>query len=243
MIVSHDRRFIFLLPWKTASQTILARLDQFNQSKYGRRFEFNPVLKRIVSPHLTRADFECLPESQHGYFTAAFVRNPYDRVYSGFHQLQRDIATHPGVTFSSTMVKSLILEQLREIDNQIKAASSNFDDWVASIKDWQILEQGRNTSFPLYPCHYWTHFDAKSVIDFVGMVETFEDDFRKFCQACDLDSVFQINENISELNPASSRQDIGYRYTDRMSRQSIQTINQLFEKDFELFEYPMIGRS
>ena len=91
MIISHAKRFVMLLPWKTASQTMVLRLSQYNESPYNRFFYFNAHLNRVVHQHITCADFACLPESKLGYFLASYVRNPYDRAYSGFRQLQKDI--------------------------------------------------------------------------------------------------------------------------------------------------------
>jgi hypothetical protein len=240
MIVSHKKKFIMLLPWKTASQTLYARLEDYDESQYGGTFEFNPFLNRIVSPHLTRADLQALPESRLGYFTASFVRNPYDRVYSGFRQLQRDVATHPSSTFPSHMVRGLILQQLDDIERQIGLAGNDFDNWVRLIEEVQVLEQGRNPCFALFPAYYWTHFGGQKAVDFVGKVETFEADLRRFCDHVGITSLPTTNKNVVELNPASSLGYIGYKYVDRMSAHAVNKINRLFEKDFELFGYTKI---
>ena len=90
MIVSHAKQFVLMAPWKTASSTSHATLGHYNESPYDRGFHWNPTLGRVVHQHLTLADLLALPEGQLGYKIGAFVRNPYDRAYSGFMQLQRD---------------------------------------------------------------------------------------------------------------------------------------------------------
>jgi len=240
MIVSHKHKFIVLLAWKTASQTLLARLHDYNESEYGSFFEFNSILNRVVSPHITCADLKSLPESQLKYFSASFVRNPYDRVYSGFHQLRRDVKLQRKGKFSSPMVQRLIMSQLQEIETQMAKSDGDFDQWVSLLDELQIIEQGHNTSFVLHPSHYWTHFNKTQMVDFIGKVETFETDFGKFCNFCGLRNVLNINENVTELNPATSHAANGYRYIDRMSKKTIDKINYLFKKDFELFDYLMI---
>ncbi len=73
-----------MAPWKTASSTVAQRLGKYNESSYSLFYEFNPYLNRVVHQHLTRAELASFPEGKGAYRVAAFVRNPYDRVYSGF---------------------------------------------------------------------------------------------------------------------------------------------------------------
>ena len=115
MIISHAHAFILLAPWKTASSTCHARLGEYNESSYNRFFHFNADLQRVVHQHLTYAEYLCLPESKLGYVTAAFVRNPYDRVYSGFLQVQRDVVAQPKIETEDPWVKRLMLAQIAEV--------------------------------------------------------------------------------------------------------------------------------
>jgi hypothetical protein len=240
MLISHQHRFVMFLPWKTASQTMVARLEPFNESPYSRFFDFNPHLNRVVHQHITCADFCCLPEHKLGYALASFVRNPYDRVYSGFRQLKKDIADQPLVQYPSDWIRRLVQEQLAANEAQIKEAEGDFNDWVSLLDEGQILEQGRNTNFPLHPSHYWTHLAGRTFADFVGRVESFEADFARFCQLVGLSQLPQINTNVVELSQSSSLGDVGYRYVDRMSAESIQKINSMFAEDFDLFGYSRV---
>jgi len=225
------------LPWKTASQTIAARLGHLNDSPYSRFFAFNPHLNRVVHQHMTCADFLCLPESRLPYLSASFVRNPYDRVYSGFRQIQKDIAQQPAAQFPSPWIRNLVMKQLAENYAQLVKSNNDFDRWVALIEDEQIYEQGRNTNFPLHPAHYWTHIAGKAVVDFVGKVENFDADFKKFTTLADISDAPEINANTVELTTRASSDQTGYRYVDRMGSDSIRKINKLFTDDFDLFNY------
>jgi hypothetical protein len=240
MIISHSKKFVMFLPWKTASQTILARLENFNESPYSRFFSFNSHLNRVVHQHLTCSDFNCLPEVNLGYFSASFVRNPYDKVYSGFRQLQKDIEQQPLMKFESPWVKELVLTQLTENTKMLAKANYNFDNWVELIDEYKIFEQGRNTNFPLHPAHYWTHIAGKKVVNFIGKVETFETDIRKFSQMIGVGNLPIINSNVLELDTLETLGTNQYRYVDRMNQASIKKINLLFKKDFELFSYNKI---
>jgi hypothetical protein len=241
MIISHSKKFIMFLPWKTASQTMAERLSGFNESTYNRFFNFNPYLNRVIHQHLTCADFLGLPEAQHGYFLASFVRNPYDRVYSGFIQLKRDIAHQPNLKFHKPWVRDLVMSQLNENHEMLKKANHDFDDWVDLLEEHQVYEQGRNTNLPLHPAHYWTHIAGSQFVDFIGKVETFESDIGTFGDLVGIVDLPKTNSNVTELDAQSTDGPKGYRYADRMRPSSIRKINALFERDFELFDYQKIA--
>lgn len=242
MIISHQKRFVMLLPWKTASQTMVVRLIPYNESPYDSYFHFNPQLNRVVHQHMTLADYRCLPESRLGYFAAAFVRNPYDRVYSGFRQLQKDLETQPELPYPDPWIRDLVMRQLSENLSQLREAEYRFDRWLELVADEQVYEAGRNTNFPLHPAHYWTHQGGRRAVDFIGRVETFEADFERFRKKVRIGTLARENANVVDLEGGASANLHGYRYVDRMNPRSVEKINRLFAADFDLFGYPRVGR-
>ncbi len=236
MIISHQRRFVMLAPWKTASSTAHHRLRPYNESPYSRFYHYNPYLQRVVHQHLTYAEYQCLPESRLGYYTGAFVRNPYDRVYSGFLQLQRDLEAQPGSDFPAPWIRSLVLRQLAENRAQLAAAAFEFDGWWRLVEEHQIYDIGRNSSFPLHPAFFWTGLGGRRNVDFVGRVESFEQDFASFCAQAGLDPPEAASVNVTGAPPATG-EDAAPRHLGRMSAYSISKINALFANAFELFGY------
>jgi hypothetical protein len=190
-----------------------------------------------VHQHITYADFALLPESREGLFTGAFVRNPYDRVYSGFLQLQRDVREQPSAPFPRPWIKAMVMRQLADNYAQLAAGNFDFDNWFSLVEEYQIYEAGHNSSFPLYPSHYWTGVDRRRNVDFVGKTENFEPDFDAFCQEIGLRPPRErANANVSGL--VSDSQMMGRpRYAHLMKAASISKINTLFDADFELFGY------
>ena len=78
MIISHAKRFVVLRPWKTASNTLTARLTAYCESPYSAFYDFNPFLNRVVHQHLTYGDFRCIAgRAGSATESRAFVRNPY----------------------------------------------------------------------------------------------------------------------------------------------------------------------
>lgn len=239
MIISHSKQFVVLATWKAASSTLHARLRAYNDSPYSRWYHYNETLQRVVHGHITSADFLALPESRLGYRSAAFVRNPYDRVYAGFRQIVKDVQEQPYSVFPSSWVRDLVMRQLAENYAQLSEVSFNFDRWVKCLRKSQIYDIGRNTSFSLHPAKYWTHVGARQVVDFVGRVENFEADFDAMCAMLEIDgSKNRVNDNVKE--PLGEADPNGYRYAARMKGGSIDKINDLFAEDFEAFGYPQI---
>lgn len=241
MIISHKKQFVMLAPWKTASQTMHRRLVEYNESRYPRLFYFNRYLNRVVHQHITRAEFECLPEAKLGYLTAAFVRNPYDRAYSGFGQLVRDIQDQRSLHFPQQWIGDLVGKQLAELTAQLRRADFQFDAWLALIGDDQIYEVGRNSNFLLHPAHYWTHIAGVKAVQFIGRVETFESDFQSFLSHVGIGPLPPLNENVIDFVGNSAGNPFGYRHVEKMNAQSRARINELFNADFELFGYEKIN--
>ena len=236
MIISHEFRFVLLSPWKTGSSTSHERLAANNDSPYSRFFYFNPFLQRVVHQHITYPELAALPEGRKGYFSGAFVRNPYDRVYSGFLQLQRDIKQHPTAEFPAPWIRALVMRQIAENSAQLAAADFDFDRWVGLIEEHQIYEVGRNSSFPLHPAHYWTGIDKEQNVNFVGRVENFDHDFSAFCSNVGVAPADVPNSNVSDV-VVDAPTTMMPRYLSRMNAASISKINTLFDTDFELFGY------
>jgi len=240
MIVSHSKRFVMFLPWKTASGTLAARLAPYDEGPYNTHFRFNARLNRVIHRHVTCADFLGLPEAGLGYFRASFVRNPYDRMYSGFRQIQADLRAAPHVAIEQAWVKALVHQQLMENHQLLQSANHDFDQWVALIQEHQVLQQGRNSNLPLHPACYWTHVADHQFVDFIGRVERFEEDLGIFADLVDVVPLRVASVNVAERAERSGVSAEGYRYVARMNDASIRKINHLFAADFERLGYRKI---
>ena len=183
-----------------------------------------------------------MPESRLNY-KLAFVRNPYDKVYSGFEQLKRDIEEQPSYQFPLPWIRDLVIAQLSDNLVQLRRADFCFDNWVRLIKEEQIYEVGRNSNFPLHPAHYWTHVGGTRLVDFVGKVENFEEDFQRLISENNIEETG--SESINVHHEEGLGRPIGYRYaryryTHLMNSASIERINRLFEADFDIFGYEKV---
>lgn len=234
MIICHSRQFVLLALWKTASQTCHASLEQWNESTYSRFFHYNPSLGRVVHQHATLADLMAMPEGKLGYRLAAFVRNPYDRAYSGFRQIQRDFEMQPRIDTQCDWVNALVRTQIAENMARVISAGFDFDAWIAALPEYEIYDAGPNTNMPLHPAHYWTHL-GDICADYIGKVEQFDHDFATFCTTMGI-PVPPVQVMNASADPVTNTNSFS-RYANRMSRRSLDRINGLFARDFELFGY------
>lgn len=235
MILSRKGSFVILAPWKTATQTIRARLHQVNESPYSPFFHFNLHLGKVSHQHLTLSEFLRLPEAKYVSCRAVFVRNPYDRVVSGFGQIQRDIVRHPHCVFPSSGVRDEVIASLAKAELRLADAGGDLNRWVENLEDYEVLDEKKSMVLPMHPCSYWTHIDGNKRIDYLGKVESFEQDFATLVRvlALDAERIPAISANIG-----SQGYDLqGYRHANKLGRRARDRINELFKDDFELFGY------
>jgi hypothetical protein len=227
-----------LATWKSASSTLYLRLASLNESRYPRFYYFNPCLNRVAHQHLTCAEFEELPEASLGYLRAAFVRNPYDRFFSGFGQVRRDVRLQPHAQFPEPWIKELVMTQLAKNRAQLARANYDFNAWVRLLSEDEIVNVGLNSTFPLHPAHCWTHIRGTRRVDFVGQVEDFERDFGRFCKDVGIPptELHEGNANAGQLVPVADAAS-SYRYAHLFDRYSLDKINALMALDFERFDY------
>jgi hypothetical protein len=241
MIHLPENKLNLLLPWKCASQTLQLRLQAHSKPKYPKLFYYNTFLHRVCQQHLELGGFLALPESKMGYALAVFVRNPYDRVYSGFQQLIRDIKVIPKLQFKNQWVKELVLSDIAENHKTLEEAQYDVNKWFNLVRPYQILESGRNTCFNLYPASYWTHSNGQLIPDFIGYVESFEKYFLKLRNTFGIQCISLDNANVSNPN-LKSVDHARYQYIDRFDDKTISKINALFHDDFMNFGYKKIIR-
>ena len=140
-------------------------------------------------------------------------------------------------TYPDAWIGDLVKKQWSDIHAQFVRAEFEFDKWISLIGDEQVYEIGNNSSFNLHPAHYWTHVAGTKIANFVGKIEAFESDFQKFISDVGIAHVEMVNANVADLKGDAKSNPFGYRYVNRMNAASRRRINELFERDFELFGY------
>ncbi len=227
-----------LLPWKCASQTLRTRLLPHASEPYGQLFYFNPVLGRVASQHHGFADYLTLAAQRPPRRVAAFVRNPYDRVVSGFLQLCRDARVIPQLPFADRELRAFVLAQVAQNTQELIQAGYDVNQWFLRLPAYRMLDRGSAT-FLLQPAHYWTHHLGRRV-DFIGRVETFEPCFDRLLAALGLGPVERVSSNTTP-GPAAPASPQGYRYLSRLHPNTIARIHEVFAADFDRLGYPRVS--
>ncbi len=142
----------------------------------------------------------------------AVVRNPYDRIVSAYN-------------FKYKGCKSMV----------------HFQQWVTSkllnlrisLNDihMHVNKYKHNLDVHLLPQYLFTHSEShKSVVDNILRFETLNDDFKKLMQKYNSD--IELNIHIGKSSITDNACTI-----DWLSPDNILLINELYDKDFEYFEY------
>jgi len=207
VLVSHRHRFIFVHLYKTAGMSVRQALDPYAEGR-ARRWVAS-YARRLGLPapstppyHLSAREIRDRlgAEVFDGYFTFAFVRNPWDWQVSLFHYLRtrRDHRQH-----------------------EMARAFPDFDAYIR----WRVAEEVRlqNT--------FLADEAGRTIVDFVGRMETIDDDFARVCRAVGLPPL-----RLPHRNRSRHRDYRGY-YTD----ETRDLVARAFAEDIDLFGYGFDG--
>lgn len=143
------------------------------------------------------------------YFTFTFVRNPYSRLLSAYHFL---------------MTGGFKEEEGKWAEQNISSYSS-FDEfvrkWVSEDNIWRY-----NHFKPQYS--FVCDIGLEPEVDFIGKVETINEDFEKVCRVLDVPNNLSVH-NKGEPDNSNWKQ----YYTSH----SFQKVAEIYHQDFELFNY------
>jgi hypothetical protein len=145
-MISHEHRFIFVHIQKTAGKSLLKPLGLPPGADH--RFA-----------RQQRADYgEAL---WHAYFKFAFVRNPWDRLVSGYHYRIRGGSQRPGDLARAKLYPRSFRKFCRNLDRFM-----NLPDEHMFVPQWQWISDPQE----------------RMIIDFVGRYEALDQDFETVCR-------------------------------------------------------------
>ena len=226
MIISHRHKFIWFQPWKIASNTIFTRIGHLNQSIYPQESYFNKILGKLSSKHIDLCDFKKLPEFKLDYRTVCFVRNPYDRFYSGFLQCRKDYITEFGNDFSLKPWGTLLEKGFKNYCNFAE------DKFVKSEYFFPNISNFDNV-----------YLNKKKYVNFVGFIERFENDFTEICKKLAIEAQNQNSLHIEKAqNPCDPHMinQNEYKYLNHYDKEMVETVNLIFKLDFKHFGFQKI---
>jgi len=171
LIISDQPKFIFVAVPKTGTGSVEEALQEFSSPNQEQAFNKHVTCRQLIK-RLPAEQWECA-------FKFAFVRNPYDWMYSWYRYRQRDELSDPNHKFHDRYT-----------------GNTSFNEFVQTFHTKEImLEQSNFVSGP----------DGKLVMDFVGRYETMQQDFD---QVCDRLGITRRNLPwVNASKPASSERE------------------------------------
>lgn len=217
MLISHRHRFLYFVVPKCASATVRKSLAEFADVGW-------PVSnhqQHVPIDNFLNSDQSHLADS---YLKFTFVRNPYDRLYSGYLQDRYASEHYP----RWTTVKKPIFDEIGD------DFSTYFHEHVraADVKnDWRWI--------CFCPMHEFARSSSGAVrVDFVGRAECVERDLAKLGERLQLPIRKAPDENVRTGTAACT---VDPKYLDKFDRRTVETVNELYEIDFKMFGYPMLN--
>lgn len=186
LTISHSYKFIWFRVPKVGTQTILNRLAD------------DKVKLDVDSPY----GVHYFPKLYKDYFKFAFVRNPWDRIVSAWHN---KVVDRNFYKFDEGLHRDL-------------QSFPNFIDWVESldIEKADIHLRPQSSMIDLENC------------DYLGRMETFEQDLEDVFQRLDLP-----NKSRKIINLTAGRKSYQEYYNDDL----MQRVEKIYSKDIQIFGY------
>lgn len=202
-MISDAKKFLFIHIQKTGGtslrtclKALIPDLEEYRGYQYHARL--SDALRQ--NPRLRH----------HEYHTAAFVRNPWDRLVSWYVEM----VTNTNAGGGGNLIRQGVLSRAR-----------SFEEFIKYCPD--LVSRAGRRPFSLNQIDYLTNANGDVAVDFVGRFENFEEDAATLIRSLDLPDV-----RIPHLNRS---QHDGYRayYTEKTR----EIVRARFRRDIEEFGY------
>jgi hypothetical protein len=210
VVISHRHRYLYFVVPKSASATVRNSLREFTDVGY----PVTPgpqhvtVRKFLAGAHATLFDA--------GYFRFTFVRNPYDRLYSGYVQDR----------FAATQSE----RWQRAKEPIFKAIGDDFNRYMREhVRRAKVLDAWEWICF--CPMHAFAYLDGERVVDWIGRAESVEADLAELSAHLGIRIAKAPDANVN-VEPGAS-----LKYLDRYDRATLELVNEMYREDFERFGY------
>lgn len=214
MVISHRHKFLYFVIPKTASATLRKSLEPFVD--VGWPVTTHP--QHVTIAAFQRSDYVGLFAD---YLKFTCVRNPYDRLYSGYLQDRYAAEHYPRWTKVKKPVFDAIGDDFPTYFNE-HAMQADIET------DWEWICFCPMTAFATGP-------DGELVMDFVGRAETLDQDISTLAGL-----IGAPITKAPDVNVRQGRCGTRPKYLEHFDRRTLAAVNEVYRRDFELFGYEMI---
>jgi len=196
-MISHHREFIFLHISKCGGTSIESAFKAWRNQYSRDYFYLGKNRQHFLLNEILREYPECS-----GYFKFAFIRNPFSRIVSEYNYILKEASKalkHPIAHLKGISFRDFILDLEKHLNDNAYAYHN------------------------LSLCDYLLNKEGELVVDFVGRLENFQEDFNKVCPNILLPHEFSSGKN--------------KHYTEYYDDETKQIVAEKYAKDIEYFGY------
>ena len=208
MILSHQKKFLFIHIYKVAGTSIRRVLDRYDDRTWNDfpfltnvKFKIGSRSKRFSTwaiDHITASQCKdwLSPEVFNQYFKFSFVRNPWDWQVSLYH---------------------FMLQDKHHRQHKLISKTKNFEEYLT----WRVNKDIELQTDFLYDK------SGTLLVDYIGRFETLQSDFNEICR--------RLNIQSTQL-PITNRSHHQY-YKEYYNDRTRDMVANAFKKDIELLGY------
>lgn len=192
-------------------ETLAPQIGEVRARRFTRGHETYEIKERLLDPDVLAS-----------YFKFAFVRNPYDRLYSAFNDHRKNRTT--------------LWSKLTEKE------SSDFNAFVQQRLTTRMFSNGEIDESCLdedtiyihfFPQHLFVCREGEIAVDSIGRMERFDEDFAAILERLGQNDGKLVTRHILYRGDLTAPS----RYLEHYDPASIEIVNRLYAQDFELFGY------
>lgn len=218
MMVSDRKKFIFVHNPKAAGSSIRSALAQYDdRNNVYWDHDDNARLGRVLDKaHITLDDFLVYPDALliDDYFVFGFVRNPYTRLVSAFHERNKQLGISGD---TDTDINQFIQTELNEINIRF---------------DWKYIH--------FCPQYFFFYQGGKCRVDYIGRFESLGRDYARAANLANLEADTDLphlnRRSTDKHDPGAAEEEIA-RCLEQFDPTSLAILNRLYDRDFVYFGY------
>lgn len=215
MVISDRYRYLYFVIPKCGSATVRHALAPFTDIGYPvSNFEEHVTIAKFLSKYDAPGRFP-------GYFKFTFIRNPYDRMYSGFCQDMRASTRWKQWIDAKKPIFDVIGDDFNRylLEYVARADIRNAWDWICFC-----------------PMVEFTHLNGKPAVDWIGRTESLDNDLETL--AGNLGIQLGKVENLNVSVAPDPEDPVRPKYLAHYTHDTIALVNDLYAADFDAFGYP-----